>query len=301
MALKNTLHRLRYFCSDAWDEWRHSLAINVMAMLTLVSALFVAGLMILIVSNIEERVETLRDDVRIEIYLQPGQEEAGRQALVPRLRRNGQVQRVEYVDQTEALRRYREWASDLAELADDLETNPLPASLEVYVEPGEGAAEAAAVIAASLKDDTHVESVRFNQDWRQRLEAILAMARIGGGTIVLLVFVAVVFVMGTVLRLAVFRRHDEIEIMKLVGATPGFIRGPYLVAGAVQGLVGAALALVLVETLRSTAVSSVSSGVAVLLDVVAAQPLSVTPTGLLLSLGLAVGVIGSYVSVRQST
>ena len=197
------------------------------------------------------------------------------------------------------MRRYREWASDLAELADDLETNPLPASLEVYVEPGEGAAEAAAVIAASLKDDTHVESVRFNQDWRQRLEAILAMARIGGGTIVLLVFVAVVFVMGTVLRLAVFRRHDEIEIMKLVGATPGFIRGPYLVAGSVQGLVGAALALVLVESLRSTAVSSVSSGVAVLLDVVAAQPLSVTLTGLLLSLGLAVGVIGSYVSATE--
>jgi cell division transport system permease protein len=301
MALKNSLHRWRYFCTDAWDEWRHSLGTNLMAMLTLVSALFIAGLVILIVSSIEQRVEMLRDDVRVEIYLQQGQEEAARRALLPQLQGHGQVQRVEYVSKDEALRRYREWASDLADLVGDLESNPLPASLEIYVEPGDGAGEVAAGIAASLRNDARVEAVRYNEDWRRRLESVLALARAGGGAIVLLVFVAVVFVMGSVLRLAVLARRDEIEIMQLVGATPGFIRGPYLVAGAMQGIVAAGLALALVETVRSAALASASSSAAVLLDLVAARPMSLPLAGLLVLLGLMVGVTGSYVSVRRAT
>jgi len=303
MALKNRLHRLRYFCSDAWDEWRHSLGVSLMALMTLVSALFVAGLIMLIVANVEHRVAALRDEVKVEVFLQDGQDDGARHALVRELRGKAGVQRVDYVDKDEALRRYREWASDLAELVNELETNPLPASLEIFVTPGVEAAGAAAAITASLEGDARVEDIRFNQEWRHRLETALSLARIGGGALVALVFVAVVFVMGSVLRLAVLARRDEISIMQLVGATPGFIRGPYLVAGAVQGLVAGGLALALVEAVRSAAMAAATpgSGTVALMDLVAAQPLPLTMTGLLVLLGFLVGVTGSYVSVRQST
>jgi cell division transport system permease protein len=301
MAFKNRLHRARYFCSDAWDEWRHSVGVNLMALLTLVSALFVAGLVLLIVTNVERRVQTLRDDVKIQIYLQDELADEVRHALAERLRANAQVERVEYIDKDEALRRYREWAEDLAELVNELEANPLPASLEVFLAPGAGAAETAATIAVGLKNQDGVEEVRFNQDWLSRLEAMLALSRLGGAAVIALVFLAVVFVMGSVLRLAVFARRDEIEIMRLVGATPGFIRGPYLVAGAVQGLIASVLALLLVEGIRSAASATVATNAVALLDLVAARPLSVDMTGLLLLLGLLVSLTGSYVSVRPST
>ena len=226
MAFKNQLHRARYFCSDAWDEWRHSVGVNLMALLTLVSALFVAGLVLLIVTNVERGVQTLRDDVKIQIYLQDDRADEVRHALTERLRANPQVERVEYVDKAEALRRYRDWAADLADLVNELEANPLPASLEVFLAPGAGAAETAATTAVGLKNHDGGEEVRFNQDWLSRLEAMLALSRVGGAAIIALVFLAVVFVMGSVLRLAVFARRDEIQIMQLVGATPGFIRGP---------------------------------------------------------------------------
>jgi cell division transport system permease protein len=301
MGLKNQLHRARYFCSDAWDEWRHSVWVNLLALLTLVSALFVAGLVLLIVTNVERRVRTLRDDVKIQIYLQDERADEVRLALAERLRANPQVVRVEYVDKDEALRRYREWAADLAELVNELETNPLPASLEVFLAPGAGAAEAAATIAAGLEKDEGVEEVRFNQDWLSRLETLLSLSRVGGVAVIALVFLAVVFVMGSVLRLAVFARQDEIQIMQLVGATPGFIRGPYLVAGAVQGLIASALALLLVEGVRSGATAAADASAAALLDLVAARPLSLDMAGLLLLLGLLVSLTGSYVSVRPST
>ena len=115
------------------------------------------------------------------------------------------------------------------------------------------------------------------------------------------VFLAVVFVMGSVLRLAVLARSAEIEIMQLVGATPGFIRGPYLVAGAAQGIVAALLSLLLVETVRSAVLASMASRGAVLTELVGAQPLGIASSGLLLLLGLLVGVAGSYVSVRPAT
>ncbi len=119
MGLGNHAHRLRYFCSDAWDEWRHSLAVNLMALMTLVSALFVAGLIMLIVANVEHRVAALRDEVKVEVFLQDGQDDGARHALVRQLRGRAGVQRVDYVDKDEALRRYREWASDLAELVNE--------------------------------------------------------------------------------------------------------------------------------------------------------------------------------------
>lgn len=301
MGLQNQLHRARYFCSDAWDEWRHSIGVNLMALLTLVSALFVAGLILLIVTNIERSVQTLRDDVKIQIYLQDDRADEVHHALADRLRANPQVERVEYVDKAEALRRYRDWAADLAELVNELETNPLPASLEVFLAPGEGAAAAAATIAVGLKNQDGVEEVRFNQDWLNRLEAMLALSRVGGAVVIALVFLAVVFVMGSVLRLAVFARRDEIQIMQLVGATPGFIRGPYLVAGAVQGLIASLLALLLVEGVRSAATATADTSALGLLDLIAARPLSVDMSGLALLLGVLVSLTGSYVSVRPST
>jgi cell division transport system permease protein len=301
MALKNQFHRLRYFCSDAWDEWRHSVAVNLMALMTLVSALFVAGLVMLIVANIASRVQTLSDDIKVEVYLRDGHEDAARLALTDRLAAAARVERVEYVGKDEALRRYRTWAADLAELVNELDVNPLPASLVVFLEPGAGAVETATSIATRLEGHEAVEEVRFNQDWLRRLEGLLALARIGGGTVVALVCIAVVLVMGSVLRLAVYARRDEIGIMQLVGATPGFIRGPYLVAGAVQGLVASVLALLMVEAIRVTASASFASNAVALLDLVAARPLSTGMAGVLLLLGLAVSLTGSYVSVRQST
>jgi cell division transport system permease protein len=301
MGFKNRLHRARYFCSDAWDEWRHSVGVNLLALGTLVAALFVAGLVLLIVTNIERRVQALRDDVKVEVYLRDGQTEEARHALAANLRAHEQVVRVELVDKDEALRRYREWAADLVELVAELDENPLPASFEVFLEPGAGAAETAAAIAGGLTAHDGVEEVRFNQDWLRRLEGLLALSRVGGIAVIALVFLAVVFVMGSVLRLAVYARYEEIQIMQLVGATPGFIRGPYLVAGAVQGLVAALLALVLVEAVRAAAMASTDANAAALLDLVAAEPLSLAVSCLLLLLGLLVSLTGSYVSVRPST
>jgi cell division transport system permease protein len=292
------LHRMRYFCDDAWDEWRHSKAVNLLALGTIAAVLFVAGVAMLVLSNVERRVVALRDEVRVTIYLTAAMADDERRDLMRELGQAPEVRRVEFVSPREALRRYRTWAADMAELAAELETNPLPASLDVFLRPETPAAQAAAAITARVERRPGVEEVRFNQAWLERVESLIALARAGGGALAVVIFGAVVLVVAGVLRLAVHARRDEIEIMRLVGATPGLIRGPFLVAGAAQGLIASVAALAVVEGVRSAALAWTGSGSLPLVGLVADRPLQAGLALILVLVGLLVGLTASWFSVR---
>ncbi len=293
-------HRLRFFVADAWDELRRSPGVHFLAVATLASSLFLAGLVLLVISNIEQRVERLRADVRLEVYLQEGIAEADRSRLQNELRAMDGVARVEYVDQALALERYREWAGEMADLIEELDTNPLPASLEVFLEPGPDAEARGEAVVDALGDRAAIEQVRFDRQWLRRLESMLDLARVGGAGLAVLVFGAVVFVMASVLRLAVYARRDEIEIMLLVGASPTFVRGPFLVAGLGQAVTASTLALVLVEAARRGALSYAGDDRLALLELVAASPVTLSLGVLVVGMALLVSLVSSWFAVRQS-
>jgi cell division transport system permease protein len=135
----------------------------------------------------------------------------------------------------------------------------------------------------------------------ERLDALLDLVRVGGTALALVVFAAVVFVMASVLRLAVLARRDEIDIMLLVGATPGFIRGPFLVAGLCQGVFSGGLALLLLEAARRATAGYARSSSLALVDLVAARPLPLDLSVILIAVGLLVSLAGSYFAVRRSS
>ncbi len=291
--------RLRYYFADAVDEWRHSPGVNVLATATLAAVVFVAGMMLVLFSNLESHLERWADDLRVDVYLADGTDEAARTELERRLEAIPGVARVEFVDKAEALRRFRAWFPDLAKVPDALESNPLPESLEVYLAPGAPGREAPGRIAETLAGAPGVEDVRYDRDLLDRLQALLTVARVGGGFVGLLVAAAVVFVVASVLRLAVYARRDEIEIMELVGATPGFIRGPFLVAGALQGFAGSVFALGLVEAARRGTLHYAGSRGAVLVTLFAQSALSIHADVLLVAAGTVVGLVGSFLAVRR--
>ena len=107
MKFSRKLHRLRYFATDAWDEWRHSPGVNLLAVGTLAATLFLAGLVMLVISNVESRVRLLHEDVRVEIYLEEDAEPAAVSGLRRELSAMEGVTEVFHVDKAEALRRYK--------------------------------------------------------------------------------------------------------------------------------------------------------------------------------------------------
>ena len=300
MTPARLVHRLRYFVTDAWDEWRHSPGVNMLAVVTLAATLFLAGLVLLVLSNLEQQLQLQRDNILVQVFLTDEIDPGGRVAVEREIVRMEGVAGVDYIDKAEAVRRYSEWADQLVDLLDELETNPLPASLEVTLEPGPEAEANGEAIVAALAGRPAIEEVRFDRDWLRKLEALLGLARLGGSGLALIVFAAVIIVMASVLRLAVYARRDEIGIMLLVGATPSFVRGPFLVAGLGQGLLASILSVLLVEGARRGALAYAGAESIALVDLILQRGLPLEWAGLMVIVGLAVSLASAFFAVRAS-
>jgi cell division transport system permease protein len=293
--------RLRYYVVDAIDEWRHSPGPNVLAVATLAAVLFVAGTNLLVLANVSSRVGRWKDDLRVSIYLNDDASASDVDALDAKVAALPGVAKVIRVDKDEALRRFQATFRDLADVPSELGKNPLPASLEVVLDPGPRARDTAHLVGAAATGAPPVEEVRYDQAVLDRIDAILDVARWGGASLGLVVFTAVAFVVAGVLRLTVHARRDEIEIMRLVGAPPMMVRGPFLVAGLAQGLAGSACALFLVEAARRALHAYAGPSPAELLDMVAGSALPIQPALLIVGVGASLGIASAWVAVRDAS
>lgn len=196
-----------------------------------------------------DRVDLREDDWgALSVFMDPGVDEDTVRALVARLGEREDVGTVESVSPEEGLESFRQ-ASGFGDALDLLGSNPLPWVLSVS--PAGRAGEAREARAQALADfiaaQAGVESVSFDYKWLQRFGRLLDLGRAAVSVLVLLFGVAVVVVVANTIRLDVAARTEEIEIMALVGAWPGFIRQPFLYAGFWYGLLGGVLAMVMVN------------------------------------------------------
>jgi cell division transport system permease protein len=291
---------LRYFVSDAVDEWRHSPGPNVLATATLAAVLFVAGLNLLIVANLKSHVGRWKNDLRVSVYLVEGARAEDVEALYAKIASLPGVLRVERVDKDEALRRFRASFKDLADVPMELSANPLPASLEVVLDSGPSARNTARAVGEAVASAASVEETRYDQTFLDRVDALLDVARWGGAGLGLVVLTAVAFVVSGVLRLTVYARRDEIDIMHLVGASPMLVRGPFLVAGMGQGFVGGLAALCLVEIVRRAARGYIGAQPGELLELAAGNPLPLGPSCFVVFIGAALGFASAWFAVREA-
>lgn len=190
----------------------------------------------LVLNEVEERVEIvayLRDDAIPEAVAAARREIAA----FP------EVLEVQYISREQALEIAQAELPEFRALFGDLETNPLPASFEVRLLPGQRTPEVVERVAQRIAAFSFVEEIRYGQDW---LERVYLLRRIAATATVVLggaFGVAAALIIGAAVRMAVFARRAEIAIMRLVGATDAFIRGPFLLEGLFTGLLGALLAL----------------------------------------------------------
>jgi cell division transport system permease protein len=290
--------RLRYYVTDAIDEWRHSPGVNLLAAVTLAAVLFLAGGALLAVHNAGARLEGWRRDVRVEVYLRDDAGDRARKAIASRLAATADVSAVRFVTKEEAIRRFRESFGELGDVPGTVGANPFPASIEAFVAPGPGSAAAARRVAAAISGLAGIEEVRFDLDWLERLDAVLRMTRLAGAGTALVVLAIVIFVMSSVMRLAVYARREEIEIMLLVGAPGHLVRGPFLVSGFVQGLAASLAAVLLVEGARRAILASAGPRPGVVLDLLIGRPLPASATALVFGVGILVGLLSAGFAAR---
>ncbi len=206
-------------------------------------SLLLVGLVVLAVANVSRLTSRWDDGVQMVVYLDDGVTPERARAIAGVLASVHAIERVDYVPPDAAYRRLGEALGNRRDLLDGVETGFLPGSLEVRLAGGVRGVASASPVIERLRRTPGVEEVEFLGDWVDRLSALLAALRAAAIALAFLVGGACVYVIGGTIKLGMYARRDELDVLRLVGATDGFIRLPLLVEGALQGLVGAGLAL----------------------------------------------------------
>ncbi|HYR21169.1 MAG TPA: permease-like cell division protein FtsX [Myxococcales bacterium] len=274
--------------------WRAPLP-SLLAVVTIALALFLGGAMAFSVLGARVLLASWGAQRTVTAYLDRALSEEQARAVAERLRADHPGVEVVLVSPAQALDRLRVQLGDLGGALDGLSRNPLPATLELTPRGG-GDLRA---LADRVSNVGGVAEVDYGREWVDRLEALGGALRGFGTASLALLAVAALLVVANTIRLAVYARRDEIEIMKLVGATDGYVRAPFLLEGALQGLCGAALAaagLLAVQRLvlpRAAAAFAFASGAS-------APHLAAQHCAVLAAAGALVGLCGSYLAVGRS-
>lgn len=219
--------------------WRTSLP----ALVTIVAAVFVAGALLLAASTMSRALAAWGDSAEMSVFLDDRVTADERRAIEEALKKSPDVAASTYVGRAEAAYRFTQQFPELAELAASLETSPFPASYEVRLRPARGGSTDADRLARTLAALRGVVDVRYDRSLIDRLANAAGVGqRVALGVAAVLVFAAVLAV-ASVVRLSYIGRHDEVEILLLVGAPFSAIRGPFLAEGWLQGTTGAILGL----------------------------------------------------------
>ncbi len=252
-------------------------------------ALFVLGLFSLAAYNLQLALATLEERVEVIAYLRDdsGSDEVA--AMTSTLTKLPEVLAINFVTKDAALLKARRELSEFREILTDLEVNPLPASLEIQLQPGSRTPETVDRLAQQARTFRIVEEVQYGEEW---VDKLFTLRRIGGVTTTVLgtAFALVAaLIMGSAIRIAIFARREEIKVMQLVGARDEFIQGPFLIEGVITGALGGLLAVALTYvTFRS---------ILQYLFVISWIPAEWTGIGILV--GIAFGFIASSLSVRK--
>jgi cell division transport system permease protein len=280
---------MRLVLRETGLAFRRAPLLSALSITTIAFSLFVFGLFGLVVVNLQRTIGAVAERVEIVAYLKRGTAIEAVTMAAADIEAFPEVAAVEHVTEGQALARARAELREFQDIFQDLEANPLPASLDIRLQPAWRTTAGADSVAARLRSFPFVEDVRFGRDWVEKLDRLRAIAAAVGFAIGAAFALVAVIIIGTTIRMAVLQRSREIAIMRLVGATDGFVRAPFLLEGLLKGLIGGALAL------------GLSYGAWALIDTWLIRAAFFTPvqaaTGV--AAGGLLGLMGSLVSVGR--
>ena len=249
--------------------------------------LFLLSLFLLLILNVGQFVGIFQETIRIDVYVEDTLDEVGLQACEERLSACPGIRSIEYISPETALEHFRQdLGSDPLEI---LGENPLPASFSIYLEEQYRTLSGTRDVVRCLETSAGVAEVEYNGRFIQLMDQYKRILFIGAFLLFILVFLATLFLVSNTLRLTIYAQKDKIEIMELIGATPHFIRRPYIIQGMLQGLMGGLFGTLLVWILIQIVELSFPN-------------LLVVPILFYLfpvALGLLLGLLGSIFGIRR--
>ncbi|MEQ1574251.1 MAG: permease-like cell division protein FtsX [Vicinamibacterales bacterium] len=291
---------LSYACREAWLSLWRSRASGSLAVAAIALAMLVLGALLVVTSNLERIMAHWTTASEFSVYLRDDATSEQRGAIEAVIDGSGVAAGRDYVSKAEALARFRREFADLATVASSVEDNPFPASIEVRVKVEAEREGRADPIVQRIGGLPGVADVQYDREWLIRLAAGLTAVRRAGLAMAMLMALAAAVTVSSVVRLGLYNRRDELEVMQLVGSPLSFLRGPFVAEGVMQGGLGALLAIIALWMGFRVASGWWGSDLAVLLDGESVRFLPLSLCAALLGGGMVVGAAGGFAASRHA-
>ena len=290
------MRALQYAFDEALTSLWRGRTSGLLSTATIAVALFVLGAFLVVTANLERLGAEWSRAAEMSVYLDDDATPEARTAVEDMLAPGPLIVSVTFVSKLEAFERFKQTFADLASAADTVGGNPMPASYEVRLHTTPGSQDAVDELAARLRHSEGVVDVRYDRQWLDRLLAAVNVLQGVGLVLGGFLTMAAALTVANVVRLALYARKDEIEIMQLVGAPDAYIRGPFVMEGVLQGGVGAAVALAALAAVFLATRARYLMPLAAAVNLSSVRFLSLEVCLLLLAGGMFVGCLGGLVA-----
>lgn len=286
---------LCYFLRETVTSLVRNRFMAVASILTVTLSMFILGAFLSAVLNINHMATYLESQVEMTVYLKDGIKTDDVMAVGKQLKQLNGLKGISFTNKDQALANFRESMGDQAALLDSMNGNPLPASYKISFQSPDQLQDAVNLV----KKYPQVDDVQYGQEIVEQLYRVAQFIRISGIILILFLATAELFIISNTIRLTVFARRREIQIMKYVGATNGFVRWPFLFEGMVIGFIGSGISSILLWLCYRMIQEEIHNAGLVFIPLLAMYPFIVHVAIFLLAAGIIIGALGSAISLRK--
>ncbi len=286
---------LSYFWGETFRSLFRNRFMAVASILTVTLSMFILGVFLSAVLNINHMASYLENQVEMTVYLRDGLTTDQVMGIGKYLKAQPGLKEISFTNKDQAMAEFKERMGDQQGLLDAINGNPLPASYQMSFDTPEELKMAAQVVA----NYQGVETVQYGKDIIEQLYKVAQIIRLSGVVLIVFLAGAELFIISNTIRLTVFARRREIQIMKYVGATNGFIRWPFLFEGMVIGFLGSGIASLILWEGYKMVVDEIAAAGLVFIPLIPLWPFMGYTTLFILAAGIIIGMMGSAISLRK--
>jgi cell division transport system permease protein len=285
------------FFKRAIDDILKNRFLNIVTIITISLSILIFSAFILFFVNTSELINSWKKGLRIMAYLIPGTNKSDLADLKLAIQSLDNVQKLRFIPKKEALEQLKAQMKYQSSLFENLNENPLPDSFEIRMTASNDSWQKIESLAVQIESLPEIEEVEYGQQWLGRFANLITLFRLAGYALGALFFMAAIFIVANTIRLVIYSRREEVEIMRLVGATDDFIRLPFYIEGLIQGALGAIIGQGLLFISFIFISSNIEQGF--FPDVFRLKFLSPLILGEILLGSMLVGWLGCYISLKQ--
>jgi len=285
------------FFRRAIEDFRNNRLLNIVTLLTISLSILIASAFILFFINTSEIMNFWKKGLRIMAYLKADVPRSELSNIKQQIQAMDGVESLRFISKEDALNQLKAQMQRQASLFDNLAKNPLPDGFEIEINTANQSWEKIESLAAQIESLDAVEEVEYGQKWFGHFAQLFELFTITGYAMCTIFVMAAVFIMANTIRLVIYSRRDEIEIMRLVGAAERFIKIPFYIQGLLQGALGAGIGLIVLFAVFWFLASNIEQGFfSGFFNIRFLSPLI---AGAILLTSALAGWLGSYISLKQ--